>query len=216
MVLPQARVAPAHRRLQAARCLQRHRPQDWPSGRRAWLRTGGSHAQGVTRAARLLGTCPDRDAIERVSDKVERTRADGAESSSSARARRTGGQGDRARRRTRLTLIPPYDDPRIIAGQGTIGSRSCANWPARLQGPSPSLPVGGAAASGVVTAVRALRPDARVYGVEPALAAGGRIAGGQASSAGHPTRPTDHRRWPTHDALGALPFLHLVTPSKAS
>jgi threonine dehydratase len=65
--------------------------------------------------------------------------------------------------------VPPYDDPRIIAGQGTVGLE--------LLEQVPDLDVvlvpvsGGGLISGVATAVKALRPDVRVVGIEPELAA---------------------------------------------
>ena len=65
--------------------------------------------------------------------------------------------------------VPPYDDPRIIAGQGTAGLE--------LLEQVPDLDVvlvpvsGGGLISGISTAVKALRPQTRVIGVEPELAA---------------------------------------------
>jgi threo-3-hydroxy-L-aspartate ammonia-lyase len=81
-----------------------------------------------------------------------------------------------------LTLVHPYDDPLVMAGQGTVGLE--------LAGDVDDLdtvivPVGGGGLiSGVATAVKALRPQARVVGVEPeagddvarSLRAGERVA----------------------------------------
>ncbi len=71
-----------------------------------------------------------------------------------------------------FAVIPPFDDDRIIAGQGTVGleiAEDCPDLAAVL------FPIGGGGlASGVAVAVRALRPDARVIGVEPELAADAR------------------------------------------
>jgi threo-3-hydroxy-L-aspartate ammonia-lyase len=68
--------------------------------------------------------------------------------------------------------IPPFDDRRIIAGQGTIGLEIAADCPA------PDVVVvpvsGGGLISGIAAAVRALCPDAKVVGVEPELAADAR------------------------------------------
>ena len=68
-----------------------------------------------------------------------------------------------------LEYIPPFDDPRIIAGQGTVGLELVASLP------EVSTVVvcvgGGGLISGVATAVKAVCPDARVVGVEPELAA---------------------------------------------
>jgi threonine dehydratase len=66
-------------------------------------------------------------------------------------------------------LVPPYDDPYIIAGQGTIGLEIAADLPdAELA----LVPVsGGGLISGIATAVKSSLPDARIVGVEPELAA---------------------------------------------
>ena len=71
-----------------------------------------------------------------------------------------------------LSIIPPFDDDRIIAGQGTVGLELVEDLPDLA---AVLVPIGGGGlASGVATAVRALRPDARVIGVEPELAADAR------------------------------------------
>jgi threonine dehydratase len=65
--------------------------------------------------------------------------------------------------------VPPYDDPRVIAGQGTVGLELCEQVD---QLDAVLVPVsGGGLISGVATAVKALRPGVRVIGVEPELAA---------------------------------------------
>jgi threonine dehydratase len=66
-------------------------------------------------------------------------------------------------------LVPPFDHPLIIAGQGTIGLEIIADLPSAA---TVLVPVGGGGLiSGVATAVKALSPSTRVIGVEPALAA---------------------------------------------
>jgi threonine dehydratase len=68
-----------------------------------------------------------------------------------------------------LTLVPPYDHPDIIAGQGTVGLEIIADLP-DVQ--VVVVPVGGGGlASGVASAVKALAPHVAVIGVEPADAA---------------------------------------------
>ncbi|WP_043529849.1 threonine ammonia-lyase [Litchfieldella xinjiangensis] len=68
-----------------------------------------------------------------------------------------------------LTLVHPYDDPRIIAGQGTVGLEILEQAPAAA---SIVCPVGGGGLiSGIGIAVRALRPDMQLIGVEPEGAA---------------------------------------------
>ncbi|EYT78634.1 threonine dehydratase [Streptomyces sp. Tu 6176] len=80
-----------------------------------------------------------------------------------------------------LTLVHPFDDPVVIAGQGTVGLEF-----AQDAGPLTDVLVsvgGGGLIAGVATALRALRPGVRVWGVETegaealsrALAAGGPV-----------------------------------------
>ena len=74
--------------------------------------------------------------------------------------------------------IPPFDDRRVIAGQGTIGleiAEDLAPGPG-ARGPAAVLvPVGGGGmVSGIAVAVKALLPGTRVIGVEPELAADAR------------------------------------------
>jgi threonine dehydratase len=174
--------------------------------------SSGNHAQGVARAARLLGTTAvivmpdDAPAIKR-----ERVAADGAEivvvgpASDERQARAEAIAADRG-----LAIIPPFDDDRIIAGQGTAGLEILEDLPTTAL---VLVPVGGGGlASGVATAVKALRPEVRVIGVEPELAADARdsLARGEIV------------RWPAADvartiadgtrtqALGARTFAHLA------
>ncbi len=81
-----------------------------------------------------------------------------------------------------LTIIPPYDHPDIIAGQGTVGLEIVDQLPDVAH---VAVPVGGGGlAAGVATAIANLRPEARVTGVEPEGAAGFNAA----LDAGHPVR----------------------------
>ncbi|MDQ8175519.1 MAG: threonine/serine dehydratase [Gemmatimonadota bacterium] len=64
-----------------------------------------------------------------------------------------------------LTMVPPYDDLTIIAGQGTLGLEIGEDCP---QVGTVLVPIGGGGlSSGVATAIKALAPQARVIGVEP-------------------------------------------------
>ena len=136
--------------------------------------SSGNHAQGVARAARLFGVPA---VIVMPSDapliKRQRVAADGAEvvivGPSSDERRLVAEQiaADRG-----LSMIPPFDDDRIIAGQGTCGLEIADDLPDLA---AVLVPVGGGGlAAGVATAVRALRPAARIIGVEPELAADAR------------------------------------------
>jgi threonine dehydratase len=189
-----------------------------PAERRAGViaHSSGNHAQGVARAARMLGVAAT---IVMPSDasamKLDRTRADGATivivgPSSEERATRAS---ELAAERG-LVPIPPFDDGRVIAGQGTAGLEIVEQLAGMgVAGAFTVLaPIGGGGlASGVATAVRALRPEARTYGVEPVLAADARdsLAAGRIV------------RWPAEatnrtiadgqrvTAIGDLPFRHL-------
>ena len=136
--------------------------------------SSGNHAQGVARAARLLGI-PAVVVMPSDAPPMKRARviADGAEvvtvGTASEERRRVA---ERLAKERGLAIIPPYDDDRIIAGQGTCGLEIVEDLPDIA---AVLVPVGGGGlASGVVVAVKALRPRARVIGVEPELAADAR------------------------------------------
>lgn len=68
-----------------------------------------------------------------------------------------------------LALIPPFDDRRVIAGQGTVGLEIVEDAP---EVAAVLVPVGGGGLiAGVAAAVTALRPEAQIIGVEPESAA---------------------------------------------
>ena len=130
--------------------------------------SSGNHAQAVALAAQLLGvpaivvmpttvTAPKRAGAERLGARVElagTTTADRME------------RALEISRKEGATLVPPYDDPDIIAGQGTIGLEILADLPDVA---TVLVPVGGGGLSaGVATAIKLHRPQARVIGVEPA------------------------------------------------
>ncbi|CAN5162661.1 threonine/serine dehydratase [soil metagenome] len=173
--------------------------------------SSGNHAQAVARAARLLGAkaviCMPSDAPRVKIDGVER---DGAEivftgSDSEERHRRALSLVDERG----LVMVEPYDDPAIIAGQGTCGLEVVEDLPSVT---SVLVPVsGGGLSAGVGTAVKALAPGARVIGVEPALAADakeslerGELVHWTAEQTGRTM--ADGLRT---NSLGPLPFEHL-------
>jgi threonine dehydratase len=100
--------------------------------------------------------------------KVAATRAYGAEVvlvPAAERMRRT----EQLAAERGLTIVPPYDHPDIIAGQGTVGLEIVEDL---SDVDTVLVPVGGGGlASGVASAVTALVPQATVVGVEPELAA---------------------------------------------
>ncbi|MBS1694935.1 MAG: threonine/serine dehydratase [Actinobacteria bacterium] len=131
--------------------------------------SSGNHAQAVAYAAAAFAipahiVMPEE--TPRV--KVDATRGFGAEVV-------LCGAGQRERvaaevvETTGGVLVPPFDHPDIIAGQGTIGLEIAEDLPAVR---TVLVPVsGGGLASGIGTAIRALCPAARILGVEPELAA---------------------------------------------
>jgi threonine dehydratase len=133
--------------------------------------SSGNHAQGVAAAAQLLDMTAvivmPRDAPR---PKRERTAAFGAEVVLYDRERedREAIARDLADRRGAV-LVPPYDDPMIIAGQGTAG-REIVDDLAAL-GLSPDVVVvtasGGGLCAGVALAVKAKHPQAHIYTAEP-------------------------------------------------
>ncbi|SEF36582.1 threonine dehydratase [Amycolatopsis pretoriensis] len=130
--------------------------------------SSGNHAQAVAYAAQRYGV----PAVIVVPDiapriKVEATRGYGAEVIEVPIGEHEGKARELAAERG-LTLIPPYDDAAIIAGQGTAGLEIAEDLP---DVDVVLVPVsGGGLASGVGTALKARAPHARVIGVEPALA----------------------------------------------
>ncbi len=69
----------------------------------------------------------------------------------------------------RMTIVPPFDHPDIIAGQGTVGLEILEDWP---EVERVVVPIGGGGLlAGVAAAVKRLSRDVRVYGVEPRGAA---------------------------------------------
>ncbi|HBY26989.1 MAG TPA: pyridoxal-5'-phosphate-dependent protein, partial [Bradyrhizobium sp.] len=146
-------------------------PQDKRSGGVVAF-SSGNHAQGVAAAAKILNM---QATIVMPADspltKRERTKSYGAEVVLYDRDR-----DDRAAIASGIaskrgaTLVPPYDDPLVIAGQGTAG-REIAEDMAAL-GLTPDIVVapasGGGLIAGVATAVKAKYPQAQVIVAEPA------------------------------------------------
>lgn len=134
--------------------------------------SSGNHGQALAYAARSAGS-PCTVVIPDVAPaiKIEQVRALGAEVVLVPPADRLRVARERADAGG-LTLIPPYDHRDVIAGQGTIGLEIVEDLP---EVDVVLVPVGGGGlASGVATAITALRPGAVVIGVEPELAADAR------------------------------------------
>ena len=133
--------------------------------------SSGNHAQAVACAARGLGL-PAVVVMPETAPavKVEGTRSYGAEvlfEGTTSVQRRRRAEALAAERG--LTMVPPFDHPEIIAGQGTVGLEIVADAP---QVDTVYAPIGGGGLiAGVAAAVKRARPAARVIGVEPVGAA---------------------------------------------
>ncbi len=133
--------------------------------------SSGNHAQGVAAAARILEM---QATIVMPADaplaKRERTKAYGAEVVLYDRDRedREAIAGEIARKRG-ATLVRPYDDPFVIAGQGTVGLEIAEDI--AVLGLTPDIVVapasGGGLIAGIATAVKARYPKAVLISAEP-------------------------------------------------
>lgn len=133
--------------------------------------SSGNHGQAMALAAQALGA-PAVVVMPTTAPqiKVDAVMALGAElifAGTTSTERRARAETEAAARG--LTIVPPFDHPWIIAGQGTAGLEileRCPDVSAVL------VPVGGGGfAAGVSTAIRLSRPEVRVIGVEPSGAA---------------------------------------------
>jgi threonine dehydratase len=129
--------------------------------------SSGNHAQAVALASALQGT-PATILMPKDAPPSKRaaTEGYGAEVLEFDRYEDDREALVRALARERgLTLVHPYDEPLVMAGQGTVGLE-LAEEVEDLD--LVVVPVGGGGlASGVATALRTVRPDARIVGVEP-------------------------------------------------
>jgi threonine dehydratase len=150
--------------------------------------SAGNHAQGVALAAqRLGGRAVIVMPVTTPPVKIDAVRARGAEvvlagdSYSDAYARALELQKKR-----RLTFVHPFDDPDVIAGQGTVGMEILRQHHTLDDGPIHAIfvPIGGGGLiSGIAAYVKAVQPDVRVIGVQTqesdamarSLAAGRRV-----------------------------------------
>jgi len=132
--------------------------------------SSGNHAQGVAYAARAVGA---KAVIVMPSNapevKKQATAALGAEIVSvgpSSLERKV--KAEELEVQFGYVMIPPYDDPQIIAGQGTCGLEIVEDLPDVDLVLAPVS--GGGLLSGVAAAVKHLKPEVRVLGIEPELA----------------------------------------------
>lgn len=128
--------------------------------------SAGNHAQGVAYAASRCGAksiiCMPASAPI---SKVEATKALGAEAVLVPGAYDDAhDEADRLQKEHGYTMILPFDDPYVIAGQGTIGLEILEQLP---DADAVITPIGGGGLlAGVATAVKAINPACKVYGVQ--------------------------------------------------
>ena len=142
------------------------REEEWARG--IITASAGNHSQGVAFSAKKLGlkativmpqTTPQIkvDAVRSMGAAVELA----GDSYSDAQTR-----CDTLVKETGLTFIHPFDDPLVIAGQGTIGAEILRHSQDRLS--AVFVPVGGGGLiAGIAGYLKSLRPDVKVIGVEP-------------------------------------------------
>lgn len=130
--------------------------------------SAGNHAQGVAMSAKLLGT---KAIIVMPATtpqiKVDAVRNYGAEvvlhgdSYSDAQV-----LADQILAEKGLTFVSPYDDPLVIAGQGTVGKEILDQHVGDLE--AIFVPIGGGGLiAGIASYVKAMRPEVKIIGVEP-------------------------------------------------
>src|SRR2546429_7593008 len=133
--------------------------------------SSGNHAQGVACAARALGVKPqivmpdNAPAIKREAPAAlgaEIVQVGPASSERQAKAEQLAAEHG-------YVIIPPYNDEKIIAGQGTMGLEILEDLPDVEPGLVPSG--GGGMIGGTATAIKLSRPSAREFGGNPNLAA---------------------------------------------
>ena len=142
------------------------REEEWARG--IITASAGNHSQGVAFSARKLGlkativmpqTTPQIkvDAVRAMGAMVELSGDSYADAKTHC---------DALVKETGLTFIHPFDDPLVIAGQGTIGAEILRHSQDRLS--AVFVPIGGGGLiAGIAGYIKSLRPDVKVIGVEP-------------------------------------------------
>jgi len=129
--------------------------------------SSGNHGQAMALAARLLGI----PAVVVMPETAPRVKVEGATrlgaevlfAGTTVLDRKARAESEAAHRG--LTMVPPFDHPWIIAGQGTCGLEVVEQCPSLS---TVYVPMGGGGLiAGVAVAVKSLRPGSRVVGVEP-------------------------------------------------
>lgn len=170
--------------------------------------SSGNHGQAVAFAARLFGTT----ATIVMPTTATRAKREGAERLGATIELAGTTSAERMARATEIcattgaTMVPPYDHPWIIAGQGTLGLEIGEDLPE--VGTVLVQVGGGGLSSGVATAIKALAPHARVIGIEPE----GSPKLSKARAAGEPVNippnPSGLADGLLAVRIGTLPFAH--------
>jgi threonine dehydratase len=169
--------------------------------------SSGNHAQAVALAAKLFGV-PATVVMPTTVTDAKRSGAERLGARVVLAGTTTKDRYDKALEIVRTdggTLVPPYDDPAIIAGQGTLALEIADDAPD--VGTVVVQVGGGGLSAGVATAIKERVPDVRVIGVEPA----GAPKLSEARAAGRPVRL--EKTSSLADGLmaievGHLPFAH--------
>jgi threonine dehydratase len=145
-------------------------PEQRRAGAVAW--SSGNHAQGLAHAGEILGI---RTTIVMPADapaiKVAATRGYGAEVVLYDRARESREEmGRKIATERGAVIVPPYDDPHVMAGQGTVGAEIAEQAKAMALGVDAVIAPasGGGLIAGTGLAMKHVFPDIAVYSAEPA------------------------------------------------
>lgn len=128
--------------------------------------SAGNHAQGVALAAKIHGVnAVVVMAKNATPSKIEATKAYGAEVVLHGMIWDEANEKCKELARERgLTIIHPFDDPQLVAGQGTLGLEVFEDWP---EVDVVVVPIGGGGLiSGVSMALKSLNPNIQIVGVE--------------------------------------------------
>ena len=130
--------------------------------------SAGNHAQGVALAAQKLGC----RAVIVMPVTTPRIKVDAVAQRGATVVLRGDTYAEalahamKMRRRLGLTFVHPYDDPEVIAGQGTIGMEILRQHARQIH--AVFVPVGGGGLiSGIAAYIKRVRPSVRIIGVEP-------------------------------------------------
>ena len=173
--------------------------------------SSGNHAQAVAYTARAFGidahiVIPDNAPV----GKIQATRDLGATVELVPVQERFSRPAELAEQ-TGKAMIPPFDHPDVISGQGTVGLEIAVDLPDVT---TVLVPVsGGGLISGIAAAITALLPNAKVVGVEPELA--GDAAESFRAGRRIPWTPEQTARTMADGlrtfSVGALPWEHIST-----